>query len=77
MNIERLIYLTDAVRNKTATKAEKDEWMLMLYNDGKISSTQYNKYLKDRNTDEILEATLAVVAIFLIGYLFLNLIGKK
>lgn len=74
---ERLSYLGDKVKAGTATKSEKDEFMLLLYQNGNITSIQYNDYVDGRNTDKIINAALAIGAVVLIGYLLKQLFGGK
>lgn len=72
INYQRLSYLGDKVKLGTSTKAEKDEFMLMLYQNDNITIKQYNEYLangNNSNNDEIVNAALAVGAVLLIGYL--------
>ncbi|MBD79542.1 MAG: hypothetical protein CL840_11545 [Crocinitomicaceae bacterium] len=72
IDYKRLSLLGDKVKANQATKAEKDEFMSMMYESGKITQLQYNDYLNKKNSDEIVNAALAIGAITLIGYL----IGK-
>lgn len=79
-NYQRLSYLGDKVKLGTATKEEKDEFMLMLYQNGSITQKQYNEYLANgnkTNTDEIVNAALAVGAVLLIGYLIKEMFKGK
>lgn len=73
----RLSNLGDKVRTDIATKQEKDEFMLMLYQNGSISQKQYNNYHSNQTTEEILKVGLAVGAVVLIGYLLGELFAKK
>lgn len=80
INYQRLSFLGDKVKEGTATKAERDEFMLMLYQADKITSEQYNEYIKNgnnSNTEEIVNAALAVGAVVLIGYLLSELFDRK
>lgn len=69
INYQRLSFLGDKVKADTATKAEKDEFMHILYQNGSITAKQYNDYKGNSNTDDIVNAALAVGAVLLIGYL--------
>lgn len=76
----RLTYLGEKLRAGDATKQEKDEYMLMLFRNGSITKKQYNDYLangNNTNTDEIVDAALAVGAVLLIGYLIKELFKGK
>jgi|GEM_PF-1467265 len=68
----RLSYLGDKLKAGHATKQEKDEYMKMLFINGNITQKQYDEYLTNgnkANTEEIVNAALAVGAVLLIGYL--------
>lgn len=67
-DIHRLLDLNQKVKSGTATKADKDEYMLLLLNRGSITNKQYNDYLQGRNVDEIVEAALVIGGILLLGY---------
>ena len=72
IDYSRLSYLGDKLKSGIATKQEKDEYMLMLYNNGSISQNQYNDYLINGNkykSDEIVNAALSIGAVLLIGYI--------
>lgn len=80
INYQRLSYLGDKVKLGTATKAEKDEFMYMLYKNGSITPNQYNDYKANgnaTNTEEIVNAALAVGAVLLIGYLISEMFKSK
>ena len=80
LNYKRLSFLGDKVKLGTATKAEKDEFMFMLSQNGSITIKQYNDYLANgnkANTDEIVNAALAVGAVLLIGYLISEMFKGK
>lgn len=80
LDFQRLSYLGDRLRAGIATKQEKDEYMLILYKNDSITPIQYNDYLANgnkANTEEIVNAALAVGAILLIGYLIGELFKGK
>lgn len=77
INYERLSYLGDKVKAGTANKSEKDEFMLLLYQNGNITAVQYNEYVDGKNTDKIINAALAVGAVVLVGYLLKQLFDGK
>lgn len=64
----RLSYLGDKVKRGVATKAERDEFMLMLRQSNQITEQQYLEYIGNRNVEAIVNAGLAVGALALIGY---------
>jgi hypothetical protein len=68
----RLSYLGDRLKDGLASKQEKNEYMLILFKNGNITDKQYNEYIANENkanTDEIVNAALAIGAVLLIGYL--------
>ena len=74
----RLSYLGDKVKNGTATSAETDEFMKAIYENGKITKQQYNDYISNRDKQNVIDAALAVGAIWLIGSLLAELFkGSK
>ena len=77
IDYSRLSYLGEKVRTGIATKQEKDEYMLTLYQHGKISATQYNNYTANNNSEEILNAGLSIGAVLLIGYVLSQLFKGK
>lgn len=80
LDFGRLSYLGDRLKAGLATKQEKDEYMLILYRNGSITQKQYNEYLTNgnkTNTDEIVNAALAVGAVLLIGYLIKEIFKGK
>ncbi|WP_444647882.1 hypothetical protein ACSLMO_06465 [Flavobacterium columnare] len=72
----KLQQLSDKVKNNTATDREKDEYMLMLYNNGSITKNQYDKYLSDKSSNESLGAAITIGGIILLGYLISKLVGS-
>lgn len=76
LDYQRLALLGDKVRGGTASKPEKDEYVELLYRNGSITLQQYNDYRSGRNTEEILNAAVAVGAVLLIGYLIKELFSK-
>jgi hypothetical protein len=69
INYSRLSYLGDRVKEGKATKEEKDEYMQTLYNHGNITKAQYDKYLDDKNSTDVVNTALSVGALLLIGYI--------
>lgn len=76
IDYQRLAFLGDKVRGSTASKPEKDEYMRLLYLNGSITEQQYKDYVAGRNSDEILQAALAVGAVLLIGFLISELFKR-
>ena len=67
-DILKLFDLNQKVKSGLATQADKDEYMRLLYQNGSITNKQYNDYLQDRNTNDIIETALVIGGIFLLGY---------
>ncbi len=80
IDFQRLSYLGERLRGGLATTHERDEYMLLLFRNGSISQKQYDDYLANgskTNTEEIVNAALAVGAVVLIGYLISELFKEK
>jgi hypothetical protein len=73
-DIQKMLTLNQKIKDKTATKIEKDEYMKLLFQNGSVTKKQYNDYLQGRNTEDILEAGLIIGGIFLLGYALSKLI---
>ncbi len=69
LNHKRLLFLSQKVNSGKATKAEKDEFMLLLYQNDSITDKQYEHYKKGRNNDELIRTGLIIGGIVLLGYL--------
>jgi hypothetical protein len=72
----KLQQLSDKVKNNSATQIEKDEYMVMLYNNGSITKSQYDKYLNDKNEQDTIGAAITIGGIILLGYLISKLVGS-
>lgn len=77
IDYRRLSYLGDRVKSGLASKPEKDEFMSMLYQNGSITSSQYNNYRNNQDVEDIMKAALAVGAVVLIGYLLKEIFSSK
>lgn len=67
--------LGDKVKSGNATTQERDEFMKMLFQNGRLTKTQYDDYLKNKNKNDIVDVGLAIGGIILIGYLLSELFG--
>ncbi|MCZ2129698.1 MAG: hypothetical protein LC109_05460 [Bacteroidia bacterium] len=76
IDYQRLLTLNQKVSSNSATQAEKDELMLLLYRNNSITRKQYDDYLAGRNIDDILGTALAIAGIVLLGYLLGKLLSK-
>lgn len=73
-DIQKMLTLNQKIKDKTATKTEKDEYMKLLFQNGSVTRKQYNDYLQGRNTEDILEAGLIIGGFILLGYALSKLI---
>lgn len=71
INYERLALLGNRVRDKQASKNERDEFMQMMYQNNNITEQQYNEYRSNHGSkaDEIVNSALSIGVIVLLGYL--------
>jgi hypothetical protein len=77
IDYQRLADLGVLIKDGKATKAEKDEYMYLLYKSGQLPEKQYNEYKNgDKYADDIVNAALAIGAIFLMGWLVSKLFEK-
>ncbi len=77
IDYKRLEYLNRKVKNETATTSEKDEYMLLLYQNKSITKSQYDKYLADKSSDNVLGAAITIGGILLLGYIIDKLTSKS
>ena len=73
----KLQQLSDKVKSNTATQLEKDEYMVLLYNNGSITKNQYDKYINDKNSNESLGAAITIGGIILLGYLISKFVDSE
>lgn len=69
MDYQRLSTLSQKIQSGNASRAEKDDYMWMLFQNGSITKTQYDNYQSDKNKNDILNAGLTIGAIILLGVL--------
>lgn len=74
-NIEynRLLELKRLIRSGQANKAEKKEYMTLLYKNGNITKEQYDKFLSNQNSDDIVNAALTIGGVLLATWLLSKL----
>lgn len=77
IDIKRLLELNKKASHNTATKAEKDELMELLYKNNSITKKQHDDYFSGRNTEDILNASLVIAGIVLLGVLLGSLFSKE
>jgi hypothetical protein len=71
VDYKRLIYLNQKIKDHQATKAERDEYMEILYRNGNLTRDQYEKYKIGQNPlqEEVVNAALTIGGIILVAYL--------
>lgn len=69
----RLLELKDLINNNSASKTDKQEYMEILFRNGNISEQQYDKFLSDQNSDEIVKAALTIGGVVLATWLISKL----
>jgi hypothetical protein len=76
--IEKIKYLSHKIEQKTATECEKDEYVQILFQNGRISQKHYQEYMNRTSFGEdIFKAAVTVGACFLVTLLIEDLIKKK
>ena len=75
MDYQRLSTLTQKIQNGIASKAEKDDYMWMIYQNGSINKNQYDNYNNDHNVSDVLNAGLTIGAILLLGALLKKVVN--
>lgn len=76
MDIQRFKILNQKVNNGIATKPEKDEYMLMLLNNGNITQEQYNRYKRGEHADTLLTIAMLAGAILLLALILKDIDNK-
>jgi hypothetical protein len=72
----RLLELKNLIKENKATKKEKKEYMLILYENGNISKKQFDKFNKGENSESIVNAGLTIGGILLASWLLSKLFEK-
>ncbi|MGZ2369278.1 hypothetical protein ACXR6G_05800 [Ancylomarina sp. YFZ004] len=75
-NIEysRLLELKELINSQRATSEEKREYMKLMFQHGHITKGQYDKYIKDDNSDNIIKGALTIGGAVLAGWLISKLL---
>lgn len=73
MNNDRLYSITRKIKNNSASKSEKDEYMKFLFDNGNISKSEYDQYCTGRNVEDILKIAVVAGAVVLFGVLISRL----
>lgn len=77
LEYNRLLELKRLVKNKSATKKETKEYMTILYKNGNISKGQYEQYLSNQNSDDVVNAALTIGGVMLATWLITKLFSKE
>ena len=73
---QKLLELKQLIDNNQATNEQKREYVELLYRNGNISKKQYEDYLSNKNTEDIIKATLVIGGILLAAWLLSELLGE-
>jgi hypothetical protein len=65
----RLLELKRLIDSKQANSSEKKEYLQILHRNGNISKEQYDSFLKNQNTDDIVNAALTIGGVILVTWL--------
>jgi hypothetical protein len=77
IDYKRLEILNKKVKSTAATVSEKDEYMKLLFHSNSITKSQYDKYLSDKSSDNVLGAAITIGGIILLGYIIDKLTSKN
>lgn len=74
---QRLFDLKQRINLNIASKEERNEYMLLLYNNGSITKQQYGAYISNQNADELIKASLIIGGILIATWLISKLFEKS
>lgn len=74
LDYNRLLKLKNLINQNKASTPEKKEYMKLLYQNGNITKAQYDSFLKDNNSDDIVSAALTIGGVMLATWLISKLI---
>lgn len=77
IDYNRLLELKRIIRNNNASKNERKEYMTLLYRNGNISKKQYDSFLKDQSSDDVINAALTIGGVMLATWLLTKLFGDE
>ena len=75
IDYNRLLELKRLIRNDNASKKERKEYMTLLYRNGNISKKQYDIFLSDQSSDDVINAALTIGGVILATWLLTKLFG--
>ena len=70
----RLLELKGLIDQNRATSQQKKEYLELLYTNGNITESQYQAFLNNQNTDEIIKAALTIGGVVLAAWLISKLL---
>ena len=70
---DTLLRLKNLIDNNKATFEQKKEYISILYRNGNITQEQYNKFLANQNSDDIVNAALTIGGFILAVWLISKL----
>jgi len=74
---QRIFELNEKAKSGNISDLEKNELMLLLYQNGSISQKQFENYKVGKNTSELLKMALTISAIVAVGYLIDKALKSK
>lgn len=76
LDYNRLLELKNRITHNVASINEKKEYMELLYRNGNISKSQYDNFLKNQNSDDVINAALTIGGVMLATWLLTKLLEK-
>lgn len=77
VNYERLLKLKRLIDTSQASHKDKKEYLKLLYENDNITKQQYESYLKDQNSSDIVNAALIIGGFLLLTWLINRLLEKS
>ena len=74
LDYDRLLHLKRLIDNNQATISDKNEYMKILLQNGSITQNQYNSYMINQNSEEIVRAALTIGGVILAAWLISKLV---
>jgi len=75
-DIKRLLDLSQKLNKGHASSLERDEYMGLLLKNNHIKQSQFDDYKNGQNVEAIVQASLVIGGIVLLGYLLSSLTSK-
>jgi len=74
LEYQNLLELKNLIDNNQASENQKRKYIELLYRNNNITKKQYEDYLSNKNTDDIIQATLTIGGIVLAAWLLSKLL---